>query len=363
MSRINNNKQTHNNPNNRIKKSSKVNNSNIQYKNIEKTKRKDASRMIKKKKTKKKKSIMRAILKFIFFLMLIIGILAGIFYYKVQQNGGGIKGALITAFGLSLEEVNNLQTINVLVLGVSEDIETLLTDTIIVCSYNPENNKASMISIPRDTFIGKNKNNAKATDKINSLYSKNPEKLLDKVSNIIGIKLDYYVVVNTNTLVQIVDIIGGVDFEVPINMDYDDNTQDLHIHLKKGMQRIDGMRAEQLLRFRHNNDGSSYPANYGDNDYGRMKTQREFMIEALKQSICIKNITKAKTIVNTIFDNIQTNLTIDDLLKYTPTAVEFNFDSIVSIQLPGQSEKCNELWFYVYNEKETEEMIAKLELK
>ena len=160
-----------------------------------------------------------------------------------------------------------------------------------------------MISIPRDTFVGKNKNKAKGTDKINSLYARNPDKLIKEVSEITGINLDYYAVVNNNALIQIVDIIGEIEFEVPINMDYDDPTQDLHIHFKKGMQKIDGEKAELLLRFRHNNDGSSYPVEYGDNDYGRMKTQRAFISETMKQTLVIENITKARQIVNTVFES------------------------------------------------------------
>ena len=219
-----------------------------------------------------------------------------------------------------------------------------------------------MISIPRDTFIGDNKQSAKGNDKINTLYSKNPEKLLKKVSQITGIAVENYAVVNTNALIKIVDIVGGVKFEVPIDMDYDDPTQDLHIHLKKGMQMIDGKEAEQLLRFRHNNDGTSYPASYGDNDYGRMKTQRDFMMQTIKQTINLKNVLKVQNIYDTVLENIETNMDIEELFKYIPTAVNFNFESIVNKQLPGPSEKCNELWFFIHNSSETKKLIESLEL-
>ena len=185
-----------------------------------------------KKKNKKRFSLLRFIGKLLLVILILLVILGAVFYYKVQENGGGIRGALITVLGLSPEEIENLEPINVLLLGISEDIETKLTDTIIVCSYNPKNQTASMISIPRDTFVGKNKNKAKGTDKINSLYARNPDKLIKEVSEITGINLDYYAVVNNNALIQIVDIIGEIEFEVPINMDYDDTSQDLHIHLK-----------------------------------------------------------------------------------------------------------------------------------
>ena len=333
---------------------------NNQEKNI-KTNKNIVNQKEKNQKNKKKFSIINFLLKLFLFIIVILGILIGLLYYKTQENGGGLRGALITILGLTPQEVENLETKNVLLLGVSEDLDSTLTDTIIVCSYNPKTQTAYMLSIPRDTFVGKNQNTAKGTDKINSLYSKSPEKLLEKVSDITGIDVEYYAVVDNNALIEIVDIIGGVNFNVPIDMDYDDPTQDLHIHLSQGIQKIDGKKAEQLLRFRHNNDGTSYPVEYGDNDYGRMRTQREFISETLKQTLVIKNIFKSKEILDTVFNNIETNMEIKELLPYIPDAVEFDINSIISNQLPGESKKLNNLWFFVYDKKETKNLVQEMQ--
>ena len=333
---------------------------NNQEKNI-KTNKNIVNQKEKNQKNKKKFSIINFLLKLFLFIIVILGILIGLLYYKTQENGGGLRGALITILGLTPQEVENLETKNVLLLGVSEDLDSTLTDTIIVCSYNPKTQTAYMLSIPRDTFVGKNQNTAKGTDKINSLYSKSPEKLLEKVSDITGMDVEYYAVVDNNALIEIVDIIGGVNFNVPIDMDYDDPTQDLHIHLSQGMQKIDGKKAEQLLRFRHNNDGTSYPVEYGDNDYGRMRTQREFISETLKQTLVIKNIFKSKEILDTVFNNIETNMEIKELLPYIPVAVEFDINSIISNQLPGESKKLNNLWFFVYDKKETKNLVQEMQ--
>ena len=333
---------------------------NNQEKNI-KTNKNIANQKEKNQKNKKKFSIINFLLKLFLFIIVILGILIGLLYYKTQENGGGLRGALITILGLTPQEVENLETKNVLLLGVSKDLDSTLTDTIIVCSYNPKTQTAYMLSIPRDTFVGKNQNTAKGTDKINSLYSKSPEKLLEKVSDITGIDVEYYAIVDNNALIEIVDIIGGVNFNVPIDMDYDDPTQDLHIHLSQGMQKIDGKKAEQLLRFRHNNDGTSYPVEYGDNDYGRMRTQREFISETLKQTLVIKNIFKSKEILDTVFNNIETNMEIKELLPYIPDAVEFDINSIISNQLPGESKKLNNLWFFVYDKKETKNLVREMQ--
>ena len=332
---------------------------NNQEKNI-KTNKNIVNQKEKNQKNKKKFSIINFLLKLFLFIIVILGILIGLLYYKTQENGGGLRGALITILGLTPQEVENLETKNVLLLGVSKDLDSTLTDTIIVCSYNPKTQTAYMLSIPRDTFVGKNQNTAKGTDKINSLYSKSPEKLLEKVSDITGMDVEYYAVVDNNALIEIVDIIGGVNFNVPIDMDYDDPTQDLHIHLSQGMQKIDGKKAEQLLRFRHNNDGTSYPVEYGDNDYGRMRTQREFISETLKQTLVIKNIFKSKEILDTVFNNIETNMEIKELLPYIPDAVEFDINSIISNQLPGESKKLNNLWFFVYDKKETKKLVQEM---
>lgn len=313
------------------------------------------------KEVKKKKHPILRFIRNIFILLILLIIIAGfLFYKKVEQNGGGIKGVLCTVFGQSVEDLENLESINVLVLGVSEDIETKLTDTIILCNYDPQTQSATMLSIPRDTFIGKNQNTAKGSDKINALYSKDVQKTVDAVEKITDVDIDYYIVIKTSSLVKIVNIIGGVNFEVPIDMDYDDPTQDLHIHLSQGMQKIDGEKAEQLLRFRHNNDGSSYPSSYGDNDYGRMRTQREFIQETIKQTLTLKNILYSRKIINTIFDNIETNLTFDDCIPYIPIASEFDVNSIVNHQLPGESQKCNNLWFFLHDKKETKRIVSEL---
>ena len=333
---------------------------NNQEKNI-KTNKNIVNQKEKNQKNKKKFSIINFLLKLFLFIIVILGILIGLLYYKTQENGGGLRGALITILGLTPQEVENLETKNVLLLGVSKDLDSTLTDTIIVCSYNPKTQTAYMLSIPRDTFVGKNQNTAKGTDKINSLYSKSPEKLLEKVSDITGMDVEYYAVVDNNALIEIVDIIGGVNFNVPIDMDYDDPTQDLHIHLSQGIQKIDGKKAEQLLRFRHNNDGTSYPVEYGDNDYGRMRTQREFISETLKQTLVIKNIFKSKEILDTVFNNIETNIEIKELLPYIPDAVEFDINSIISNQLPGESKKLNNLWFFVYDKKETKNLVREMQ--
>ena len=115
-------------------------------------------------------------------------------------------------------------------MGVSEDISTPLTDTIMLAGYNPKTQKAFILSIPRDTFIGESQTSAKASQKINAQYKKGTDVSVIEVEELVGIDIDNYVVIKTSMLVDIIDTIGGVEFDVPIDMKYDDPTQDLHIN-------------------------------------------------------------------------------------------------------------------------------------
>ena len=195
------------------------------------------------KKNKKKKGILGKIL--IILVLILIALIAGI-AYKTQKNGGGLQGLLSTFVGHDEETLKQLDPIQVLLMGVSTDNGGKLTDTIIVGTYDPKNQKASLLSIPRDTFVGKNPSSGTGSDKINSLYQKSPEKTLEKVNELTGLDIKYYMVIDNQALIKLVDVIGGVEFNVPINMKYDDPSQKIHINLKQGLQTINGDKAEQL---------------------------------------------------------------------------------------------------------------------
>lgn len=313
---------------------------------------------VKNKKTKKKNKVLRV---FLIMLLMIALFIAGFVGYSAYKNGWGVKGMIQTAMGQDETKLADLDPLTVLIMGVSEDISSKLTDTIMIASYNPKTQKATLLSIPRDTFVGKNKNTATSYDKINALYQSSPEKTLAAVNKITGLDIKYYVVISNNALVQLVDEIGGVEFDVPIDMNYDDSSQKLAIHLKKGKQKLNGEQAEGLVRFRKNNNGTSYPSEYGDNDLGRMRTQREFITEVAKQTLQLKNITKIGSFVDIIKENVTTNIknwsTIKDYVAY---AVDFSTENIRAESLPGEAGYYNKLSFFIYNQKETDKLVKEL---
>ena len=316
----------------------------------------------KQKGNKKKKKVWKRVLLIILLILLIAG---GVFAYKVHKNGGGLTGILATAVGHDENTKKNLEEFKCLVLGISTDEEgALLTDTIMVASYNPNTQKATLLSIPRDTFTGTNPAKATPYQKINSVYSRkqDPQDVLDAVNQVTGLNLKYYVIVKTEGFIKLVDAIGGVTFNVPIDMDYDDTSQDLHIHLKAGEQFLDGDKAEQLVRFRHNNDGTSYPEEYGDNDLGRMRTQREFIMAVIKQTVKVENIFKLGQILDVAEENVITNVDFNVAKDYIPYAVEFNTADLLTATLPGENTNKNEVgtWVFVADEEETAILIQEL---
>ena len=316
-------------------------------------------------KTKQKKKMKRwkKVLLVLFLILLIAG---GVFAYRVYQNGWGLSGMLATVVGHDEETKKNLGEFKCLVLGISTDEQgALLTDTIMVASYNPNTQKATLLSIPRDTYTGRNPKKATAYEKINSIYSRNedPQDVLDEVNELTGLNLQYYIIVKTEGFIKLVDAIGGVTFNVPIDMDYDDPSQDLHIHLEAGVQELDGDKAEQLVRFRHNNDGTTYPEEYGNNDLGRMRTQREFIMEVIKQTAKVENIFKLGQILEVAQENVITNVDFNVAKDYIPYAVEFNTENLLTATLPGTTPPWNQtngVSIFVADEEETETLIQEL---
>ena len=318
-----------------------------------------------KKKPKKKMKMWKKILLVILLILLIAG---GVFAYRVHRNGGGLSGMLATVVGHDEETRKSLGELQVLLMGVSTDQEGVaLTDTIIVASYNPNTQKAVLLSIPRDSFTGTNTKRAVASDKINAIYNitRDPMETVEAVNELTGLNLQHYAIIQTEALIELVDAIGPIEYYVPTDMNYDDTSQDLHIHFEEGMQEIDGQEAEELLRFRKNNDGTSFPEEYGDNDIGRMRNQREFITAVVEQTVKLENITKLGTIIDIASRNLITDpdLNFNILKDYLPYAVEFSTENLQTASLPGSVpdlRQTNGVSIFVVDEEETQQLVTEL---
>ena len=227
---------------------------------------------MKEEKKKKKHPILRGILKFFLVIILLIILFVGGFIgYSTYKYGWGWTGLIKTAVGSTVEKPEELEEFRALILGVSKDISVDLTDTIIIASYNPATQKATLLSIPRDTFVGESRARADSYDKINAIYQKEgAEGTLKRVNKLTGLNIKNYIVISNNALVELVDEIGGVEFDVPMNMYYTSKKQGLYINLKKGKQKLNGEQAEGLVRFRKSNKNgvyTTYSVEYGNDDF------------------------------------------------------------------------------------------------
>ena len=339
---------------NKIKNNDK--NDEVENEKINNKKRNQDTDSIENNKKNNKKRKHKTLKRVVIIILIIIIALATYLGTRIAQNGGGMRGIVSTLVGTNSEQVKNLEDIYMLILGKSQN----MTDTIMVVKYSPKNQQASLLSIPRDSFVGKSTSSATAFDKINSKYQISPQSTIDAVNRLTGLNLKYYVTVDTKALRDLVDAIGGVYFDVPIDMDYDDSSQALAIHLKKGYQLLNGMQAEGVVRFRHNNNGTSYPSEYGDNDLGRMKTQRAFIETVLKQTLKVGNITKVNQLINIAKEEVSTNIPWDTLKNYAVALMDFDTNNLKTGALPGAADYYNGLSFFIVNTKQSKEMVNNL---
>lgn len=202
------------------------------------------------------------------------------------------------------------------------------TDTIMVGCFDVKNGTLDVLSIYRDTLVDV----PWEIKKINSVYNRQGiAGLQEQVKNLIGYQPDYYFVVELSAVTQLVDAIGGVDFEIPYNMDYDDPVQDLHIHFDKGMQHLSGEDAVKVLRWRKNNSGESLSVG----DIGRVEIQHSFLKAMAEQTIRLGNVTKIRQIASIVDKNLTSDLTYGEMLWFGERALGMNRENIQFYSLPG----------------------------
>ena len=190
---------------------------------------------------------------------------------QTQQDGTAEDSDAIQTISNGKERKKYCYTI--LAYGVDNDAGG--SDTNMLVRFDAENKKIDVVSLPRDTLMSNGR-------KLNSSYNNGgTEKLRSNIEDMLGVPVDFYVSVDLKGFIALIDQIGGVDFDVPEDMDYDDPYQDLHIHFKKGLQHLSGQQSMEVVRFRHNNDGSGY----GTEDIGRIGTQQAFLKTVFKKML------------------------------------------------------------------------------
>lgn len=235
--------------------------------------------------------------------------------------------------------------INILFLGTNQG----LADTIMVFSFDSEQNRLEAVSVPRDTYYYRAEYAGAAYQKINSVFStEGIEGCAKAVSDVLdGIPIHYYAETDSEGIAKIVDAMGGVEMDVPIDMDYEDPDQDLYIHLKAGYQLLNGDQAVQYLRFR---------SAYADGDLGRVSAQQEFLKAAVKQSAGL-NFFKVAT---TAKREVDTNISTTRALGLVMNAVKLSDGSFNTYTIPGTPGMQDGLSYYFADETATAELIRQI---
>lgn len=234
-----------------------------------------------------------------------------------------------------------------LFIGATDEDE-IRTDSMMVLVFDTKNHHADLINIPRDTLVDCDRTGAGR--KINAAYASGVDAMLDEVSSVIGFRPDKYVVANFDGIADIVDVIGGVDYDVPFDMSYHDASQDLSIEFKKGYQHLNGEQVVEYLRWRHNDDGTGYE----DGDIGRVTKLQDFLVTVGSAVLSPTNVLKVPAIASAVFENVETDLTTSQILWLGMQGMKMDMQKDIRMQtLIGDAAMVNfgnNIWFYILDE-------------
>ena len=252
---------------------------------------------------------------------------------------------------------------NVLILGIDE---INLADVVIVGSIAWETGDVNLLHIPRDTFtqvpeerINRMRDNglwfpASGIVNINAMRSLGRQfgvqYMQEQLSETLGIELHYYVEVSLVAFREVVDLLGGVEIEVPRRMFYHDPYQNLLIDIPAGTQILDGHMAEGFVRYR----------GYGDGDIGRISAQQQFMTQLFRQSLRRESIMSDPIgMARIALQHVQTDIGLG-LFQYVPYIGNLSPDRIFTYTLPGQERRIHGSSFWVPDADRVPEIINRM---
>lgn len=228
---------------------------------------------------------------------------------------------------------------NILILGT--DKSGGLTDVMMLAQIDPQQDKVSVLSIPRDTRIKFNNQWIKinAAHSMGKKTKKAVENSIIAVKNLTGIPINHFVKVNFDAFKDTIDELGGVDFDVPQRMKYTDKYQDLYIDLQPGFQHLDGDKSEQLVRFRR----------YKNGDLDRIKVQQQFLHAIAEQKLQMKYIGKINKIYKIVAKNMETSMTPDNFVQAAKQVLSIGKDNIQTEMLPCTPQYIDNISYVIPN--------------
>lgn len=268
-------------------------------------------RTTRKKQNTKKKTFWKTFCTCFLVEMILVLIIGG--YLLMNYNIGG--GENLEALSVATRgEVRN-----VVVFGT--DKGGLRSDVIMVFSVYPDKNSVSLLSVPRDTKVKLGRN----TQKINAALQIGGDELaVQTVKDLLAIDIHDYMVVNFAAVETMIDELGGIRFDVPCNMYYNDPDQGLYINIKKGEQLLDGEDAVKVLRFRQ------YPMG----DLQRNQVQQDFFKATFEQKFTPAYIGKVPAIYGLINQNVRSSMNVNEILSYLNAVSKMEERVVQTFELP-----------------------------
>ena len=228
-------------------------------------------------------------------------------------------------------------------LFVGYDKAAGLTDVNMLAQFDTNTGAINVIQMPRDTYARYNSREG-SYHKINGAlgyFGRDLEEFAAFLEKNLCIKIDYYGSIDLRAFRNIVDIIGGVEMDVPRDMKYEDPEQGLYIDLKKGYQVLDGKKAEQFVRFR---------SGYVNADIGRTDAQKLFMTAFMKKFIDSMSVSTLTQVGTQVLKYVNTNLTVNEFVYFGTKVLSIDIDKLTMMTLPGNSVREYETrgtWYYV----------------
>jgi LCP family protein required for cell wall assembly len=215
------------------------------------------------------------------------------------------------------------------------------TDSIMVARYDTEEQQINVVNIPRDTMV----NVSWDIKKINSVYAVDGmDGLKKQIKNTLGFSPDYYVLIDLDAFKELVNTIGGVYYDVPFNMDYDDPAQGLSIHLKAGPQTLNGEQAMGIMRWRHDN---TMRKGYSEGDIGRINTQQGFLKALFSQCLKSVSLSNVNEYARIFKQYAKTDISLTNMIRLATTMLSMDKDNISFDTLPNTPK---EAWTRTYHQ-------------
>ena len=215
------------------------------------------------------------------------------------------------------------------------DVEGFRTDTMMVMSYDTAEQRVGVVSIPRDTIVARESGNP------HLVYGPGGvEQRIEDVSNMLGIPIDGYVKVDIGGFIALVDYLGGVDVDIPLDMNYDDPYQNLHIHYTKGTHHLDGQGAMEVARYRHDNaDSPNYTANQWYSDVQRNEMQQQILVKLAQKVLSWDSLTKINGFVEIFNQSVETDLSLNNMLYFAQKGMDLDpYTGVETATLEGRGD-------------------------